>query len=266
MFWHGPALSRVEQLAMTSFVRNNHVVKLHVYEAPQGVPAGVCLSDAGAIIPARKIFRHRRTGSIAAFADWFRYRVLLECGGIWSDTDVVCLRPLEYAEPEIYAWEDEVRINNAILGLPANHRLAAWMADCCEHPNRILPYDDAKMRNRKWRRRLFEGNRMGNVKWGEYGPSGFTNAARLLGYTDQALPPEHFYPVHYKNWKTIFDGGFQGALPAASRTLHLWNEMTQRQAGFDKNAIFPADSLFEKLWDRYMAPANADGGPARSRA
>jgi hypothetical protein len=38
----------------------------------------------------------------------------------------------------------------------------------------------------------------------------------------------------------------------ASVALHLWNEMTRRQPGFDKNAPFPPDSLFERLCRRYL--------------
>ena len=35
MFWHGPPLSRIERLCMSSFVAHGHAVRLHVYEEPQ---------------------------------------------------------------------------------------------------------------------------------------------------------------------------------------------------------------------------------------
>ncbi|HTE41929.1 MAG TPA: glycosyltransferase, partial [Steroidobacteraceae bacterium] len=127
MFWHGAALTRVERLAMASFAAHGHPVHLHAYQPLQRVPEGVRLVDASTILPEQDVFRHAKTGSLAMFADWFRYRVLLAKGGIWSDTDVVCLRPLVYGQTEIYAWEDEHKINNAILGLAAGHPLAAWM-------------------------------------------------------------------------------------------------------------------------------------------
>jgi len=37
-----------------------------------------------------------------------------------------------------------------------------------------------------------------------------------------------------------------------SRTVHLWQQMMQVSAGFDKNARFPADSPFEELCRRYL--------------
>ena len=72
MFWHGPALSRMEQLAIASFLHHGHPVDLHVYEEPRGVPRGACVRDAAEILPRDALFTHRRTGSVAIFADWFR--------------------------------------------------------------------------------------------------------------------------------------------------------------------------------------------------
>jgi hypothetical protein len=254
MFWHGEGLSRVERLAMSSFLAHGHAVALHVYQEPRGVPGGVELLDASLVVPATLLFRHRETGSYAVFADWFRYCVLLQFGGIWADTDCVCLRPLRYPTAEIYAWEDDRKINNAVLGLPVGHELAAWMADCCARPNRFLPYDNWKTKWRKLRRRLRAGNGRDLVKWGETGPEGFTAAARYLGYAERALPSWHFYPIHYRDWRIVFESNQPGlaARLSGSTALHLWNEMMRREPGFDLNARFPTDSLFERLWAQYL--------------
>jgi hypothetical protein len=253
MFWHGPALSRVERLCMSSFVAHGHEVRLYVYDEPSGVPRGVTLCDANRVLPRSVIFHHQQSGSVAAFADWFRYRLLYEHGGIWADTDVVCLQPFLYERTEVYGWMDENTINNAILGLPAGHRIAAWMIECCEHPNRLLPYDDTRTKRRKLKRRLLLGNRRGNVKWGEYGPYGFTKAARYFGEHAKALPFWHFYPVHYLNWRAVFDASLSDNLEflGKSRALHLWNEMLRQANGFDKDSIFPVESLFERLCRQY---------------
>lgn len=253
MFWHGAEPARVERLAMRSFAAHGHEVTLHVYEEPNSVPPGIELADARETLPVAELFRHRKTGSYAPFADWFRYRVLQRLGGIWADTDCVCLRPLQYAVPEVYAWQDGQQINNAILSLPAGHELAAWMAQCCAWPNRFLPYDDLRTKWRKARRRMHPGNGRDRVKWGEYGPAGFTAAARYLGYADRALPSWHFYPLHYLEWRLVFEAAPAGLEPRLERSsaVHLYNEMMRREPGFDKNARFPPTSLFERLCERY---------------
>ena len=254
MFWHGPPLSRLERLCLASFVANGHPLELHVYDEPAGVPPGVSMVDAARTLPRELLFHHKRTGSVAIFADWFRYRVLHERGGIWADTDVVCLRPLDYPHAEIFAWENARWLNNAVLGLPQGDALAAWMAASCEDPNRLLPYDGLRTRLRKWRRRYLQGNRRERVRWGEYGPKGLTLAARHLGYLGKALPTAHFYPVSCDDWQVLFRstraGGFE--FPEESRAVHLWNNMMRGVPGFDKNARFPADSPVERLCGRYL--------------
>jgi hypothetical protein len=254
MFWHGPALSRLERLCMASFVANGHTVLLHAYEPPANVPDGVTIADAAKVLPRERLFSHAQSGSFAIFADGFRYRLLLEHGGLWVDTDMVCLRPFEFDSSEVFAWQDERVINNAVLGLPKGHRLAQWMSDICEQPDRALPYDSVKQRRRKLVRRWLPRNSHRHVPWGETGPIGMTAAAHHLHCTGAALPFWHFYPIHYMNWHTVFDSSLRDNphLIAGSHGLHLWNEMARRSPGFDKNGRFPPDSLFERLCARYL--------------
>jgi hypothetical protein len=255
MFWHGPALSRMERLAVASFLHHGHAVDLHVYDEPRGVPAGARVRDAADILPRESLFLHRRTGSVALFADWFRYRLLAARGGIWADMDVACLQPLTYPQAEIFAWEDERQVNNAILGLPAGHPLACWLAESCENPNRIHAYDGWRLRLRKLRRRYLQGDRRDRLRWGELGPKGLTAAARHLGYLERALPSAHFYPVPAARWRTLFESAPGGALSwgAECRAVHLWNNMAAQSPGFDKDARFAADSPFERLCARYLS-------------
>jgi hypothetical protein len=254
MFWHGAPLSRLERLCLTSFVANGHPVDLYVYEELADVPSGVHLADARAVLPREALFLHRRTGSVGLFSDWFRYRLLLERGGIWADTDVVCLEPLRYPSELIFAWQEERLLNNAVLGLPAGHEVAAWLVDCCENPNRIRPYDSLSIRARKWRRRYLQGDRRDRVRWGEYGPKGLTLTVRHLGYEHYALPTEHFYPVRCNDWHWIFQSAAEtpSIMLEGSRAVHLWNNMMRERPGFDKRGRFPDDSLFEKLCRRYL--------------
>jgi len=256
MFWHGPPLSRLERLCLSSFVANGHRLNLFVYEEPKGVPEGVEVVDAASILSPELLFKHRRTGSVGIFADWFRYRLLRTQGGIWADTDVVCLKPLRFKAPEVFAWQDDHTINNAILGLPPGHELAAWMDACCENPNRVLPYDSWKLRLRKWRRRVLQGNRRERIRWGEYGPKGFTLAARHFGFASLALPASTFYPVTCEDWRSLFTSGAEAAWLDSAHAVHLWNNMLGQEPGFDKDRAFPADSAYERLCARYLKSAS----------
>jgi hypothetical protein len=255
MFWHGSPLSRVERLSIASFLHHGHPVELYVYEEPPRVPQGLRLRDAAEILPKKYLFRHRKTKSLGMFADWFRYRLLFERGGLWSDADMVCLKPFDYPATEVFAWQDEQFINNAVLGLRAGDPLAKWMAEVCEHPNRWLPYDEWSFRLRKLKRRFLQGNRRSWVRWGESGPMGLTRAARHFGYTDRALPSWHFYPVSYQNFGILFESppaGRNGFDFGESRAVHLWNNLLVLRGGPSKDSRFAPDSPFERLCARYL--------------
>ena len=251
MFWHGAPLSRIERLSLASFVHQGHPVRLHVYDEPAGVPPGVDIVDAGQVLPAASLYRHHRSGSLAPFADWFRYRLLCMHGGIWADADVICVQPLDYTDPVIMGWENAQQLNNAVLGLPAGDPLAERLAASCDQPNRFRAWDSWSLRLRKLKRRMLYPGRRERVGWSENGPRGLTLAARHLGYLQRALPQTHFYPVPCKDWQRMFaataDAGWP-PWPAETRAVHLWNEMMRRTAGFDKNAQFAAQSPFERLW------------------
>jgi hypothetical protein len=259
MFWHGAPLSRVERLAMASFAAHGHPIHLHAYDEPAGVPAGVVLEDAARVLPRRALFRHPRTGSLAVFADWFRYRLLYERGGLWADADVVCLRPLAFERDEVYAWQDDETVCQAVLGLPAGHEVAAWLVAACEAPNRVRPHDPPSLVVRKLRRRLLGRNGPEWLGFGEVGPRGLTRALRHFRALAAALPTWTFYPLPYREWHRAFDGSLGADSPdlARSSTLHLWHEMMRRSPGFDGNASFPADSLFEELCRRYLPGGGA---------
>ena len=102
--WIGRPLGLIEQLSIASFLRNGCEYHLYCYEKIEGVPAGAIVRDASEILPASEIFYYSHglgKGSVAAFANLFRYKLLFKRGGWWMDTDMVCLRPMEISEPVI---------------------------------------------------------------------------------------------------------------------------------------------------------------------
>lgn len=256
MFWHGSPITRVEQLALKSFVFHGHQVFLHAYDEIKSVPHGVTLTDASKILPASDIFYHKRTGSIALFADWFRYKLIYEQGGIWVDTDIVCMRPFVFEESIVLGRESEEFLNNAVFGAPKGSEFAKWMADCCQSPNRINPYDSLATRIKKIRRKVFEGNRRDRIRWGEYGPKGITYASKYFGVYSDAQPISAFYPIKCDDWRSAFEPLLTGSQKEEidfCYGVHLWNNMMRTASDFDKNGRFPDNSLFEQLWRQYFS-------------
>src|SRR5207245_10747003 len=97
--WIGSELSVMEQLSIASFLRNGHEYHLYVYGEMKNVPRGCVIRDANEILPAERIFQYRQYPSYAGFANFFRYKLLLERADWCADTDVSEPRPLELSAP-----------------------------------------------------------------------------------------------------------------------------------------------------------------------
>ena len=88
-------LSPYEQFCLKSFVDCGYAVDLYTYDLALVVPAGVRVCDAAELISPDEVFVYQAEGfgkgSPSAFSNYFRYKLLVEKGGWWIDTDVVCL-------------------------------------------------------------------------------------------------------------------------------------------------------------------------------
>ncbi len=135
--WIGQ-LSPLEQRCLKSFVAQGHPYHLYTYEPIDSVPAGVTLQDASQILPQSQVFRNQNgkgKGSLAAFSDLFRYKLLLERGGWWVDTDVFCLKPFDFTAPYVFGAEDKP-VASGVLKMPRGCELAQR---CYEMAARIDP-------------------------------------------------------------------------------------------------------------------------------
>jgi hypothetical protein len=240
MLWVGPRLSTMERLSIASFLASGHPVHLYTYERVAGVPPGATLCDAREIVDRCGVFANPAgfgEGSFAAFSDLFRYKLLLDRGGIWCDTDIVCLRPLHFTARMPYAIASErvppragvaphaVQLNACFVKAPAG---SAVMRECYET---CVAADKAALR------------------WGDIGPSLATRKFREHGLATHALLPDIVCPVDWWDAKKLVTE----PLPAIAHghALHLWNEMWRNQR-LDKDGRHAPASAYETLKQRYL--------------
>lgn len=131
--WIGRQLGLLEELTLRSFTHYGHEFHLWHYEPLSGIamPTGVVLRNANEILTKDKIFRYPEKtllgfggGSLAGFSDVFRYKVLYEHGGWWSDLDVTCLRPLDEVTDDYWFREHGVLLLvGNIMKTPAKSEL-----------------------------------------------------------------------------------------------------------------------------------------------
>lgn len=110
--WIGEALSPIELLTLHSYIRNGYEFWLWIYmPIKTQIPKEVKICDANEIIPFEQVFRKKEAdpnynvgkGSFGApFSDIFRYKLLYEKGGIWTDMDITCLKPYNFTQPYFF--------------------------------------------------------------------------------------------------------------------------------------------------------------------
>lgn len=234
--WIGSALSQVEKLCVQSFIDHGHEFHLYTYDVVGGVPDGAIIKDGNEILPADKIFRHAG-GSYAPFADWFRYALLNQKGGYWADMDMVCLKPLTFDDEIIVTEGGDGLYTNSLLRFPPAHPFMRAMAQVCAE------YKDPHKA------------RFGSIG----GPRAITKMILRHNLQAHAKPFTYFVPLSAAQWMHAFNQTFAGstALFPDTHCIHLSNEPLRR-AGFDKNAQFDEDSLFEQLKRKHHIAPLAD--------
>jgi hypothetical protein len=253
MLWVGPSLGRIERLSINSFVQAGHRVRLHSYSEIRNVPGEVERCDAALLMPLEETeaLRYRKTGSYALASDLFRYRLMQAGEGIWSDTDVVCLRPVAFAGAHVFGWESDRLINGALLYLDRESPLLADLI-ASFRPNHIPAWLGLKrslpFRIRQLTRREFLP---ADLPWGTYGPRAITCMARKHGAAGEAQKRAVFYPLRLRDAERIFESGF--SLPDADMdaacAIHLWNERLKSI----KDSSPAQGSVLDQLYKRFGA-------------
>lgn len=221
-------LSRLERCCLRSFVRHGHAIALYAYDPVGAVPDGVELRDAARVLPRDRFFRSvhgPHKGSAAGFANLFRYAMILDTGLTWVDTDVVCLKPDWPERPLVAAFQDEVMVNNAVLGGSAAVPLLERAVAIATQVGTIGP-------------------------WAYTGPHLLTALVHDMGLAREVLPQDTFYPLSYRLAAPALLSPYPEAerveWPEATLAVHLWHE-TLRLAGHDRQAPPPDHSLLKLI-------------------
>jgi hypothetical protein len=238
-FWHGPALSLYEEACLSSFVRQGIAVRLHTFNLQLPVPEGVVLVDANALAQPEEVLAYTQggqVGSIAAFTDIYRYRVLAQEAGWWFDTDVFCLKGPEYyqaleaqSKGMLIGFEEKDKVNGAVMYIscPAIARELELLA-----------------------------NAKGKVfAWGEIGPTLVTKYLATHPEYVTTVNEQYFYPIHYLEVARFFRPADKiGCVRDADNAVcvHLWNEFLRRWR-IPKNILPCKGSYLAELFERVDA-------------
>jgi hypothetical protein len=231
-FWYGGPLSPYECLCLKSFIDCGHALDLYTYDSGLAVPTGVRVCDASELVDPNEVFVYQAVGfgkgSPSAFSNLFRAKLMVERGGWWTDTDVVCLTDRLPLVAEFFVRQDA--------------DLIAWGVIHFEprHPVMVRCLDEVMKLGRA-------------VKWGDGGPVLLTRLLNEYGLSDQARPAATCYPIHYSEALDVLRPSRTAALTPrleASLFLHLWNAMLVFR-GVPKTCLPPKGSLLRQYADKH---------------
>lgn len=251
--WVGPSLRWIERMSMQSFLLNGWRYKLYVYDEPAGVPDGVELADAAAILPRSAVFRegagsgaHR--GSLGAFSDLFRYALLERRGGFWTDTDVISL---DLFDPEGARFVASEWTDAGLIG-PNGAQMAAPPGDPLQRAARVAAE---------------EALEDGDLHFARIGPELLAELLAGGGLDDYALmPPAFLNPIGWmQTGRLVAPFARQRLDPAfaAARSIHVYTE-TWRLIGLGLDRPPPQDSFLARMQARIADDRRP--GPNRVRA
>lgn len=242
MLWVEGKLSILERLSITSFLANGHPVHLYTYGLSDEVPKGARVMDAREILAESECFALRSIvghGSMAPFSNRFRYKLLFERGGIWSDADVVALKPIEVLAAPDYFFATEF----APPAAGADNRLASVISSCLFK----VPAGSAIMRDCLNRSMAVEPQAAG---WGATGVRLLREAVAQHGLAHAAAAtPQWVCPVPFWEITRLLKDAH--TLPAEACAIHFYNEIWRRNF-FDKNADYEPLCVYERLKAYYL--------------
>ena len=234
--WIGPKLSSMEKLCIQSFLQHGHPFHLYIYDHVEGVPAQAKLCDANEIVPSSRIFFYSKHNSCAGFANMFRYKLLLERGGWWVDTDTICLDAFRFSGPYVFSSESSSPqsnsgaahcVNAGIMRTPPNTDLMRYCWEQCDRAdNRTL-------------------------KWGDTGPKLIARGLEMYSLGHFVQPPHVFCPIPFQEWDRVLVPSMEWQFHNETRAIHLWNEMWRRN-NYPKDAGYDSACLYEQLKSRYL--------------
>lgn len=228
-FWMGSTLSNMEQLSIYSYLANGHEFELFTYDQSLDVPKGAVKRDAREILPANTVFMDSR-GSYASFADWFRFKMLFELGGWWTDLDSVCLKYMDIQHDYSFSSEGTEQRYTVNIGNIKVAKGALFLEECLDEIKTLLA--------------------TGDNSWGRYGLELIRKILPSYDYKGYLHTPKYFCPIHYKSVSSLVSENAP-EIPQDSYAVHLWNGMWKFR-NLDKNAIYPEKSLFESLKRKYL--------------
>ncbi|MEZ5686888.1 MAG: hypothetical protein R3D78_13875, partial [Paracoccaceae bacterium] len=169
----------------------------------------------------------------------------------WVDTDVYCWRPMDYDSDYVFGYElpNSKRVNNAVLGLPADAPVTRDILAFMEDRYAIPPFLKRSMQD-DYRAAAARGEpvHVSQQPWGVWGPMMISYFVEKHGLHDKVQPLDAFYPVTFRERTMMIREAekVEEMLTERTTALHLWAS-NKRELGLRFNGVPRAGTFLDKL-------------------
>ena len=201
-FWYGSELGELEKLCINSWIKNGYEFHLWLYDDIE-VPEGVSIKNANHIVSLNEYFTYDEgasKGTAVAFSNLFRAQLLYQRGGLYTDLDVLCLKPYDFNKRFVFSEQGDSIWNYHV-------------ATCI-----LYSKDKGEYIFEDWLDWILSLKNK-TIIHGDLGPNLFTKLVIEYDLQEYVLSKEYFCPVDWESYKDIFEckSNFYG--------LHLWSSL-----------------------------------------
>jgi len=189
-FWYGSELGELEKLCIESWIQNGYEFYLWVYDLDIEVPDKVVIANANHIVQFSEYFTYdegHSKGTPIAFSNLFRAELLYQRGGLYTDLDVLCLKPYDFNNRFVFSeqvdsgWDYHVATCILYSENQGEELFKDW-----------IDWIIAKRNN--WR----------PTTHGDLGPNLLTPLIISRDLKEYVLPKHYFCPVDWQSYKDMF--------------------------------------------------------------
>lgn len=238
--WIGGELSRMEKTSIGSFLEKGHDFDLYTYGSIKGIPRQVNVIEAREILDGSSIDKCIDNKDYATLSDIFRYKLLFEKGGIWVDTDIICLRPFNFDDEHVFASERVERQSRFEIKLPYRPVGCVIKAPA---GSEIIHYCLKKSRKKE-----FE-----NIEWAEVGPDLLDITVEEFSMDECVYPPYKFCPIPWWKWRDFIKDDLKTRTKEKIKqyllnpySYHLWNSKWS-EGKANKNKKYPKRTIYGRM-------------------
>lgn len=236
LLWVSGELSRLARLSLASFQACGYQVVLWSYDERN--ESGAECRDATDILP----LADGDGNNMAYLSSLFRYRLLAEHGGIWSDMDIVALldAPSIAATPLVASEKRR----------PFRHREATATGESLTQVTNCFMANPLPRDGDLWHRATDHVAALNPEErtWENVGPHMLSRLMlERLDHGVTILPTDSVDPVAWWNVPGYF---LEDRDPPPSPFMHMYASIWARR-GVDADAPFPEASLAGRLWRRF---------------